>query len=151
MSAAGAAAPRRALPAPTGPRDDGPVAAPRLRLAGTVLSTRDARGLASFYERLLGWRRRADHEGWVILRPDGEWAGLSFHDDVEYVPPVWPSTPDDQQMMVHLDIATDDLDGAVAHAIACGAVLSGHQPQADVRVLLDPDGHPFCLFESDLS
>jgi hypothetical protein len=29
-----------------------------------------------------------------------------------------------------------------------GATLAQVQPQDDVRVLLDPDGHPFCLFLS---
>ncbi|HSZ43609.1 MAG TPA: hypothetical protein VK817_26890 [Trebonia sp.] len=27
-----------------------------------------------------------------------------------------------------------------------GAVVAGFQPQEDVRVLLDPAGHPFCLY-----
>ena len=27
-----------------------------------------------------------------------------------------------------------------------GATLAAHQPQKAVRVMLDPDGHPFCLF-----
>jgi catechol 2,3-dioxygenase-like lactoylglutathione lyase family enzyme len=119
---------------------------PRFRIAGTVLSTRDAQALAAFYERLLGWPRRADEPGWVILRPDAAGHGLSFHEDVEFLPPTWPSRSDQQQMMVHLDIATDDLDAAVAHAVECGARLAGHQPQDGVRVMLDPDGHPFCLF-----
>ncbi|RAS69945.1 hypothetical protein C8D87_101245 [Lentzea atacamensis] len=30
--------------------------------------------------------------------------------------------------------------------MACGAVPAGVQPQEDVRVLFDPDWHPFCLF-----
>ncbi|WP_232821653.1 VOC family protein [Desertihabitans aurantiacus] len=29
---------------------------------------------------------------------------------------------------------------------ALGASLAEHQPQKDVRVMLDPDGHPFCLY-----
>lgn len=33
-----------------------------------------------------------------------------------------------------------------AHAQACGASLAAYQPQPDVRVYLDPAGHPFCLF-----
>ena len=33
-----------------------------------------------------------------------------------------------------------------AWALKAGAVLAEHQPQQDVRVLLDPAGHPFCLF-----
>lgn len=48
-------------------------------------------------------------------------------------------------MMVHLDIEVDDLDAAGAHAVAAGAQLAEHQPQADVRVYLDPAGQPFCL------
>lgn len=102
------------------------MSAPRFRIAGTVLSTRDAQALAGFYERLLGWQRLADESGWVILRavPARPSHGLSFHEDVEYLPPTWPSRPDQQLMMVHLDIATDDLDAAVAYAIECGARLA---------------------------
>lgn len=113
-----------------------------------MLSTRDVQGLASFYERLLGWPRLMDEAGWVVLRDGPASTGLSFHEDVEYVPPVWPSTPGAQQMMMHLDIATDDLESAIAHAIECGATKCPDQPQADVTVMLDPDGHPFCLFPS---
>jgi hypothetical protein len=45
-------------------------------------------------------------------------------------------------MMLHLDIGVRDL----AAAVELGAALPSHQPQADVRVLLDPAGHPFCLY-----
>ena len=48
--------------------------------------------------------------------------------------------------MLHLDIKVDDLEAAVAHALASGARLADHQPRERVRVLLDPAGHPFCLF-----
>ncbi len=33
-----------------------------------------------------------------------------------------------------------------AHARACGATLAVVQPQEDLRVRLDPDGHPFCRY-----
>lgn len=122
--------------------------APRYRIAGTVLSTRDVPALARFYEQLLGWPRLMDEDGWVVLREEGATHALSFHEDVEYVPPRWPSVAGEQQMMLHLDIATDDLDAAVAYAIECGATTHPEQPQPDVTVMLDPDGHPFCLFTS---
>jgi len=48
--------------------------------------------------------------------------------------------------MMHLEIAVDDLETSVAHAVAQGATLARFQPQEDVRVCLDPAGHPFCLF-----
>lgn len=59
---------------------------------------------------------------------------------------MWPEQPGEQAKMVHLDIKVNDLDAAVAYALAAGARLAKHQPQRDVRVLLDPAGHPFCLF-----
>jgi hypothetical protein len=49
-------------------------------------------------------------------------------------------------MMIHLDIGVADLAAGVAWALQAGATLAEHQPQPDVRVLLDPAGHPFCLF-----
>jgi hypothetical protein len=52
----------------------------------------------------------------------------------------------EQLMMIHLDFGVDDLDAAVAWAVEAGARAADHQPQDDVRVMLDPDGHPFCLF-----
>jgi catechol 2,3-dioxygenase-like lactoylglutathione lyase family enzyme len=121
-------------------------ARPRLILTATVLGSPDARALADFYRRLLGWEVRTDEPNWVALRaPDGG-AGLSFQTEPAYVRPTWPATPDHQQMMLHLDIEVDDLDAAGAHAIATGATLAEYQPQSDVRVYLDPAGHPFCLW-----
>lgn len=117
-----------------------------MTITGVVLGAPDARELAAFYERLLGWERKADEPGWVQLaNPDGG-VGLSFQTEEGYVRPVWPHGPGDQQMMAHLDIRVDDLESASAHAVACGAELAAFQPQADVRVHLDPAGHPFCLW-----
>ncbi len=119
---------------------------PSFSLSSTVLGAPDARDLASFYRRLLGWEATTDEPGWVILRaPDGG-AGLSFQTEDGYVPPVWPEETGRQQMMIHLDIAVEDLDAAVDAALSLGADLADYQPQDDVRVCLDPAGHPFCLF-----
>jgi hypothetical protein len=52
-------------------------------------------------------------------------------------------------MQLHLDLEVDDLDAAVAHAMAVGASQAGYQPQDHVRVMLDPAGHPFCLYRGD--
>jgi hypothetical protein len=49
-------------------------------------------------------------------------------------------------MQAHLDIAVDDLDAAGEVARGAGATLADYQPQDDVRVWIDPAGHPFCLF-----
>jgi catechol 2,3-dioxygenase-like lactoylglutathione lyase family enzyme len=125
------------------------VTRPRMALTATVLDSPDAGALADFYRRLLGWTVRTDEPDWVTLRaPDGG-AGLSFQTETAYVRPTWPAGPGDQQMMTHLDVEVDDLDTAGAHAVAAGAVLADYQPQDDVRVYLDPAGHPFCLWVPD--
>ncbi len=71
---------------------------------------------------------------------------LSFQTEELYIRPAWPAEPGAQQMMLHLEIRVDDLEAGCAHAAACGATLAEFQPQDDVRVHLDPDGHPFCLY-----
>ncbi|MEO6085904.1 MAG: VOC family protein [Umezawaea sp.] len=119
---------------------------PRLTLAGIVLGTPDVPALTEFYRRLLGWEQGDTDPDWSTLRPPDGGTGLSFQTETDHVRPVWPARPGDQQMMVHLDIRVDDLGTACAHAEALGAVLADFQPQDDVRVYLDPAGHPFCLF-----
>ncbi|WP_104116040.1 VOC family protein [Arthrobacter sp. B1805] len=119
---------------------------PALSLSSTVLGAPDAQELAAFYQRLLGWNTRTEEPGWVVLgAPDGG-AGLSFQTEDHYTRPTWPEEPDHQQMMMHLDLAVDDLGAAVEFALSLGADLADFQPQDDVRVCLDPAGHPFCLF-----
>ncbi|PSK63559.1 hypothetical protein B0E53_04515 [Micromonospora sp. MH33] len=119
---------------------------PRFRMTATVLDAPDARELAGFYERLLGWSRREDEPDWVTLvAPDGG-AGLSFQTEPAYVRPAWPAGPGEPRMMAHLDIQVDDLDAASAYAVSVGATVADFQPQDDVRVHLDPAGHPFCLY-----
>ena len=117
-----------------------------MRLTGVVLDSPNARELAAFYQRLLGWKIEDEEPDWVTLKPPGGGTGLSFQTESKYVRPVWPAGPGDQQMMMHLEIRVDDLEASVAHAVAQGATLAGFQPQEDVRVCLDPAGHPFCLY-----
>jgi catechol 2,3-dioxygenase-like lactoylglutathione lyase family enzyme len=121
---------------------------PQMTLTATVLDAPDARDLAGFYRRLLGWTIGQDEPDWVTLRPPGGGAGLSFQTETAYARPTWPAGPGDQQMMMHLDIEVADLEAAGAHALAAGAVLAEYQPQEFVRVYLDPAGHPFCLWVS---
>ncbi len=117
-----------------------------LRVAGTVLGAPHAATLAGFYARLTGWPIVHDEGDWTMLADPRGGAGLSFQTEADYQRPVWPAGPGQQQMSMHLDLAVDDLAAAVAEAEAAGATLATHQPQDDVRVMLDPAGHPFCLF-----
>jgi catechol 2,3-dioxygenase-like lactoylglutathione lyase family enzyme len=113
---------------------------------GVVLEAPDARALARFYSQLLGWRVAKEEPGWATVAPPDGVAYMAFQTSPEYEPPVWPPVEGRQQMMMHLDIEVDDLDAAIAHATELGATVAAHQPQEHVRVLLDPAGHPFCLY-----
>jgi catechol 2,3-dioxygenase-like lactoylglutathione lyase family enzyme len=119
---------------------------PTFALTAAVLGTTDPPGLARFYQRLLGWPIGSEDPTWATLRPGGGAPGLSFQLEEEHAPPVWPAGAGEQQMQVHLDIEVDDLAAAVELATGAGARLAEFQPQDDVRVLLDPAGHPFCLW-----
>ncbi|MFC3893949.1 VOC family protein [Lentzea rhizosphaerae] len=116
-----------------------------MRLNAVTVGTSHPKMLAEFYARLLGTVPAEVDEDWALVRTPGGMA-VNFELERQFRPPVWPSEPGSQVATQHLDIEVDDLGAATAHAVACGAVLAEVQPQQDVRVLFDPDGHPFCLF-----
>lgn len=139
-----------------GMADDAP---PVLRATSVTIGVPDVRAAAAFWARLLGHRVTADeppgpHDppgaGWAQVAPPAGVPGLTINleHEVRFRAPVWPAQDGEQVATQHLDlhVPDGDLDAAVAWALACGARLADHQPQADVRVLLAPDGHPFCLF-----
>ena len=116
---------------------------------GVVLEAPDAGALARFYAELLGWQIVKQDGGFATVAPPDGVAYLAFQTSPEYVPPVWPAVPGApgaQQLMMHLDFEVSDLGPAEGHAVELGARLAGYQPQENVRVLLDPAGHPFCLY-----
>jgi catechol-2,3-dioxygenase len=111
-----------------------------------VLDAPDVAVLARFYSELRGWPIwKEDADGAALDLGEGV-AYLAIQHNPDYVRPEWPATTGSQQMMLHLDFEVTDLDEAVARALELGAELPEYQPQADVRVLLDPAGHPFCLY-----
>ncbi len=119
---------------------------PPMRVSATVLGAPDPRALGAFYAELLGWTVVTSEPVWVMLRAPSGGPGLSVQYEPNFVRPVWPAVAGEQQVTSHLDIAVDDLDAGVAWACELGATVADHQPQAQVRVMLDPAGHPFCLF-----
>jgi hypothetical protein len=113
---------------------------------GVVLDSRTPLALARFYATLLEWEIASEADDWVTIRPPDGIVYLAFHLNADHVRPVWPSSPDQPQQQLHLDFEVSDLAASFEHAVELGAVPAGFQPQDEVRVMLDPDGHPFCLY-----
>jgi catechol 2,3-dioxygenase-like lactoylglutathione lyase family enzyme len=114
--------------------------------------------MAAFYGRVFGWQvtardddaSRLGGSGWILLSgPDGG-PTLSFQAEPWYEPPTWPEERGALTKMMHLEVVVDDLDSAVARVVDAGGRLAPHQPEGrdDLRVVLDPAGHPFCLCTS---
>ncbi len=116
---------------------------------GVVLEAPDGPALARFYSNLLGWPISHESEDGAAVAPDEGVAYLGFQSASDYVRPAWPTEPDKQKMILHLDFEVSDLAAAVGHARELGAVEAEFQPQDNVRVMLDPAGHPFCLYRGD--
>ncbi|WP_375493079.1 VOC family protein [uncultured Jatrophihabitans sp.] len=115
---------------------------------GVVIDAPDVAVLARFYAQLRGWSIHRQDADWAALDA-GEGVGyIAIQRNPDYVRPTWPSRPGAQQMMLHLDFEVTDLDAEVDRAVRLGATVADVQPQDDVRVLLDPAGHPFCLYTS---
>jgi predicted enzyme related to lactoylglutathione lyase len=112
---------------------------------GNAIEAPDPSALARFYSDLLGWPIGHEEPGTAILAaPEGQ-IYIVFQQAEGYVAPVWPPVDGSQRPMMHFDFQVGDLDTAVAEALELGAALASAQPQENVRVLLDPAGHPFCL------
>ncbi|MGH2792674.1 MAG: VOC family protein [Actinomycetota bacterium] len=119
----------------------------------------DAETTAEFYSQLLGWEITSRDEPpvpggaspWLSVRDPNGGVGLLFQAEAWYEPPVWPEESGRPTKMLHLEIAVDDVDAAVERAVALGATVAPHQPHdrdpQELRVMLDPAGHPFCLWK----
>lgn len=130
---------------------------PQLRVTSVTIGSSQPRELARFYADLLGWRVTGSEpprpgmpegDGWAQIKPPPDTSGptLNFEYEQCFRRPVWPAREGEQNATQHLDIHVDDLAAAVEWAESHGARSAGFQPQDDVRVMIDPDGHPFCLF-----
>ena len=126
-------------------------ATPSITWTTVTIDCADADELGRFYSHVLGWPIVArDGVGWLQLRnPDGG-IGLNIQADAWYEPPVWPEEPGRPAKMLHLEVLVDDLDAAVRLVENAGGRVADHQPPdrdpAGLRIVLDPAGHPFCLF-----
>jgi catechol 2,3-dioxygenase-like lactoylglutathione lyase family enzyme len=126
---------------------------PSLQLTSITVAAPAPRALAQFYAALLGAEITAldparpgepEQAGWAQVKTAN--LTLNFEFERHWRTPCWPAEADRPTATQHVDIQVDDLASAVEWAIACGARTAEFQPQTDVRAMLDPAGHPFCLF-----
>lgn len=128
-------------------------ARPNLELTSVTICTPAPRDAAAFYSRLLGAQitssesarpGKPQEDGWAQLKT--ERLTLNFEYEQFWSTPVWPAQVGKQTATQHLDIRVRDLPAAIDWALKCGARETTEQPQGGVRVMIDPQGHPFCLF-----
>ncbi|MFF0266083.1 VOC family protein [Kribbella sp. NPDC004536] len=114
-----------------------PEATDRARIVRVVVDCPEPRALAEFYSALLDLPE-VDTPGRIVLAGAPQ---LAFQRS-DGPAPRWPDPAYPQQ--VHLDLFTDDVAEARAHAVSLGAEpLQTDGP--DHHVYADPAGHPFCI------
>ncbi|MEV4250133.1 VOC family protein [Streptosporangium canum] len=116
---------------------------------GAAIEAPDPGALARFHAELLEWPIVREEAGTAVVAPPQGSVYIVFQRATGYRPPAWPPADGEQRPMMHLDFQVGDLDEAVAEAVAMGASAAPVQPQENVRVLLDPAGHPFRLCRDD--
>lgn len=112
-----------------------------------TIDTPDAAKLAQFYTDLTGGEVTGNYPEYGFSSATVLGAPFHFQTVADYSRPEWPGQDHPQQF--HLDFRVDDLETAAAHAESLGATRADFQPADDLGgswlVMLDPDGHPFCL------
>ena len=123
---------------------------PTNRWVGVAIDCQDAIPVARFYERLLGFEVHDLGPRWAQLFDPAGGVHLNIQGEPKYEPPTWPEQPGEQQKMLHFEVEVADLEAAVATAIDAGGTEAPWQPPdrdpQRIRIMLDPAGHPLCLF-----
>lgn len=98
-----------------------------------------------FYHALTDWEKRVMY-GCPALIAENGLVILFMQCDFDYIPPVWPEEPGEQQKQMHFNFQVSDLPAAVEEAIKLGATKAMAQFGGDHFItMFDPEGHPFCL------
>lgn len=113
-------------------------------------SPRDFASMIALYRDMFGIDVLDKEERWAMLGDPAAGMNINIQAEDRYAPPVWPEEPDAQAKMMHLEIEVDDVVLAVDRAVSFGAREAPKQPAdrdpSRLRVMLDPAGHPFCLW-----
>lgn len=122
----------------------GSMTTPVTGLIAFTIDCSDAGRLARFYADLMGGEVTGEYPEYGYAQTTAGGATLNFQKVADYSRPEWPGQEHPQQF--HLDLRVSDLERGTKHALALGANEAAEQPAGDAyRVMIDPDGHPFCL------
>ena len=115
-----------------------------IRVGSIVIRVDDLEKQAEFWQRALGYQRRAgDSDDFVLLYPaDGTGPNVSL----DRVPAEVQVPP-----RIHLDLYADDQAGEVHRLLALGAseINWAKRPaDADYVILADPEGNRFCVVDA---
>lgn len=110
----------------------------------------DFENVVAFYRDMLGLQITDDEGRWAKLRNPHGAMDINVQAEDWYAPPIWPESVPAQTKMMHFEVQVDDVETSVARAVALGAREAPQQPAdrdpTTLRVMLDPAGHPFCLW-----
>jgi catechol-2,3-dioxygenase len=115
-----------------------------VRLGAVAVDCSDPAALAEFYKGVLSFEVVMSSPDLVVLKGSDAEVFLTFERIRDHRRPTWPAGPVPKQM--HLDLAVSDLDVEETRILGLGATKADVQPDPDKwRVLIDPEGHPFCI------
>lgn len=118
-----------------------------VKLAGVTLDARDPKALMKFYSELLGWEINYESEGYCSLAAPGGGTALGAQLVETFKKPVWPPAEGCADTAEHCDFQVTDREAAVALSLKLGASRAEQQFIENLTVMIDPEGHPYCLFE----
>ncbi|MFG1946887.1 VOC family protein [Nonomuraea sp. NPDC048826] len=108
-------------------------------ISSIVIDCADPAALAAFYAQAVGGKVTDADADWASV--EGGPVGLTFQRVDGYQGPGWPGPG----KHAHLDLRAADAESAVRELVALGATRPEFQPGDGWTVLLDPEGHPFCV------
>ena len=127
-------------------------------LLQVVLDCTDARSLAEFYRKLLGFIYREGDEpveggpnrDWLVIRDPAGQRRVAFQQVDELHQSTWPEDTVPQQLHLDMTVRTvENLDAQTERVLSLGGRIlydRSEDPEEPLRVYADPEGHPFCIF-----
>lgn len=116
------------------------------KLSSIIMDAKDPKRLMQFYCDLLGWEMTYESETFCALASPEGGTGLGAQLVESFKPPVWPPEKDGADQGAHCDFQVSNLEASVALALKLGAKKADEQFIENLAVMIDPEGHPFCLF-----